>query len=165
MIRIQKPRLSIIVAVGENREIGKDNQLLWHISADLKRFKSLTSGHPVIMGRKTFDSIGRPLPNRLNIIVTRDTTIVAEGCTVVHSLEEAIFAAQQTETEEVFVIGGGSLYEQALPLAERLYITLVHTSFEADTFFPEYHSQFPKIIEQEEGQTEDVKYTFLVLEK
>lgn len=127
--------ISIIVAVAENGVIGDKNALLWHISEDLKYFKSVTSGHPVIMGRKTYESLGRPLPNRTNVVVTRQAVEIP-GCTVAHSLEEAValFAAD----EEVFIIGGAQVYAQALPLADRFYLTRVFHAYEGDTRFPEW---------------------------
>jgi dihydrofolate reductase len=125
--------LSIIVAIAKNNAIGKDNQLLWHISEDLKYFRQVTSGHTVIMGRKTFESIGKPLPNRKNIVVSR-TLAPQEGVTVVASIAGAL---QLTANEtEVFVIGGGAIYRATFPLAQKLYITQVHEDYEGDTFFP-----------------------------
>ena len=125
----------IIVAIADNNAIGKDNSLLWHISEDLKFFKRTTSGSPVIMGRRTFESIGRPLPKRMNIVVSRGFD-APEGVVVVSSLEEA-FRAADTSVPRCFVIGGGQIYAQALPLADRLVVTHVHTVIEnADTFFP-----------------------------
>jgi dihydrofolate reductase len=125
--------LSIIVAIAKNNAIGKDNQLLWHISEDLKYFRQVTSGHTVIMGRKTFESIGKPLPNRKNIVVSR-TLPPQDGITVVSSIAEAL---QHTANEpEVFVIGGGTIYRETFPLAQKLYITQVHENYEGDTFFP-----------------------------
>lgn len=129
--------ISIIVAVATNRVIGCKNRLIWHIGADLRRFKSITSGHPVIMGRKTFESLGRPLPNRHNIVITRSDTFAAEGITVVHSLEQAFALYTSQPNTELFVIGGGEIYRQALPLADRLYITAIDATPEGDTLFPE----------------------------
>lgn len=126
--------ISIIVAVAENNVIGCHNKLIWHISEDLKRFKSLTISHPIIMGRKTYDSIGRPLPGRQNIVITRNSQLKIEGCDVVGSLSEAM---ELTLGKEPFVIGGGEIYREALPLATRLYLTKVYQSPEGDTFFPE----------------------------
>lgn len=159
-------KISIIAAVGRNRELGKNNKLLWHIPEDMKRFKELTSGHAVIMGRKTFESIGRPLPHRTNIIVTRDPNFNAKGCIIAHSLDEALRLAPlaQGNNEEVFVIGGGQIYEQALPFTHKLYLTVVDAETDADTFFPNY-SDFKKIIHQEKKSTEGLTYTFLELEK
>jgi dihydrofolate reductase len=127
--------LSIIVAVSENGAIGLNNQLIWRLPDDLKRFKLLTIGHPMIMGRKTFESIGKPLPGRQSIVITRDKNFSFEGVLVVHSLEEAIEKAQQTGTDEAFVIGGGDIYNQIQNRAGKLYITQVHTRIKGDTFF------------------------------
>lgn len=126
--------ISIIVAVAENGVIGSGNRMPWHISEDLRRFKSITTGHPVVMGRKTFESLGRPLPNRTNVVITRNPAYAAEGATVVGSLEEAL--AMFPAEEEVFVIGGGEIYRQAMDIADRLYITRVCEAFEGDTVFP-----------------------------
>lgn len=154
----------MIVAVDETRAIGKDNKLLWHIPEDLKRFKELTTGHAVIMGENTYRSIGRPLPNRTNIVVTLNQELEIPGCLIAYSLEEALQAAREHETEEIFVIGGASIYRQFLPMIDRLYLTLVQGTHEADTFFPEY-SEFQKVISQEEGQSGEYHYTYFVLEK
>lgn len=127
--------LTLIVAAGENDAIGKDNKLIWHLSADLKRFKRLTNGHHIIMGRKTFESFPKPLPNRTHIVITRQANYeVPQGVIVVNSLEDAIDAARNDE--QPFVIGGGEIYKQAMPLADKIELTRVHHSFEADTFFP-----------------------------
>ena len=126
---------SIIVAVAENQAIGFDNHLLWHISEDLKRFKSLTLGHHIIMGRKTFLSIGKPLPGRVNIIITRNENFNIEGCITAKSLVEAFEIAKNDS--EAFIIGGGEIYKMALPIADKIYLTRVHASYPGDTFFPE----------------------------
>ncbi len=128
--------ISIIVAVAENGVIGDRNTLLWHISEDLRRFKRLTTGHPVVMGRKTCESLGRPLPNRRNVVITRSETEIA-GCEVVHSLDEAL--ALFPADEEVFVIGGAQIYAEALPIADRLYLTRVGHAYEGDTRFPDWN--------------------------
>ncbi len=120
------------------RGIGIDNKLPWRLPADLKRFRELTMGHHIIVGRKTFESIGKPLPGRQTIIVTRDKYYRWEGCLVVHSVEEAISLAQSRAESEVFVCGGSEIYARALPLAERIYLTLVDSDVAADTFFPEW---------------------------
>ena len=126
----------IIVAIADNNAIGKNNALLWHISEDLKFFKRTTSGSPVIMGRRTYESIGRPLPKRLNIIITRGDA-APDGTILAHSLEEAFAIAENHGSEKCFIIGGGQVYSQALPLVERLIVTHVHTEIEdADTYFP-----------------------------
>ncbi len=164
------PRVSIIVAMSkQNRAIGKGDKLLWHIPDDLKRFKALTSRHPVIMGRKTFESVlnylGNPLPNRTNIVVTRDKTYHApEGVIVSHSVPEAISKAQTFTDEEVFIGGGGQIYKEALPATGRLYLTLVENEPEADSFFPEYN-EFRKIISEERKEHNGLHYTWLTLER
>jgi dihydrofolate reductase len=154
----------MIVAVDETRAIGKDNRLLWNIPDDLKRFKELTTGHTVIMGENTYYSIGRPLPNRINIVVTLNQSLELPGCIVAHSIDEAFQMAREQESEEVFVIGGASIYKQCLPLIERLYLTLVQGTHEADTFFPEY-GEFKKIVSEEEGTSSEYQYTYFVLER
>ncbi len=131
--------LSVVVAVGVNRQIGLNNQLLWHLSDDLKRFKNLTKGHHILMGRKTYESIGHPLPNRTNIIVTRDKNYSVEGCVVVHSIEEAIELAQRNGESELFFCGGEAIYSKGLELCDKLYLTEVDYNGEADTFLPDYN--------------------------
>lgn len=131
-------RVAIIVAMDENRGIGAHSRLPWHLSEDLKRFKQLTMGHHLIIGRKTFESIGRPLPGREFIILTRQNDFVQEGCFVVSSLDNALQVAKDRGENEVFVAGGGQVYEQALPLVDRIYLTCVHTVAFADTFFPKF---------------------------
>ncbi len=126
--------ITIIAAIAKNNALGKDNQLIWHIPNDLKRFKKVTSGHHVIMGRKTFESLGKPLPNRVNIIISRNKDYTANGCVVVHSLQEAITAAK--DDSNPFILGGAQIYKQALEIADVLDLTFVHHSFEADAFFP-----------------------------
>jgi dihydrofolate reductase len=128
-------KIAIVVAMAENRVIGRDNRLPWHLPADLRHFKQLTVGKPVMMGRKTHESIGRALPGRTNIVVTRDHSYQAPGCVVVHSIEGALRAAEGHE--EAMVIGGTEFYRQLLPKAERIYLTLVHAVFEGDALFPE----------------------------
>lgn len=127
--------ISIIVAVAENGIIGDKNTLLWHISEDLRRFKALTTGHPVVMGRKTFESLGRPLPNRRNVVISRQELAI-DGCEVVHSLDEAL--ALFPSDEEVFIIGGAQIYAEALPIADRFYLTRVGHTYEGDTRFPDW---------------------------
>lgn len=127
--------ITIVVAMGKNREIGANNQLLWHLPKDLKHFKELTTGHPVIMGRKTYESIGKPLPNRTNIVISRKKDWFEEGILIVGSIKEAIKFAKKID-ENAYIIGGGNIYEQTLDLADQLEITLVDTTLEADTFFP-----------------------------
>lgn len=159
--------ISIIVATGRNREIGVKNKLLWKIPEELKRFKEITSGHPIIMGRKTYESIGRVLPNRTNVIVTRDAEYAVEGAVVVHSLEEALRKAQgEPGSDEVFIIGGAQIFEQGLPLSDKLYITLVDADFpEADSFFPEYEDRFNKKVFELDQESAGYKYKFIELKK
>ncbi len=130
--------ITIIAAVAENRALGKDNQLIWHLPADLKRFKQVTLGHHIIMGRKTFESLGKPLPNRTTIIITRNKNYKQEGCIVVNSLPEAIEASKTDENP--YILGGAEIYKQALEIADKLDLTFVHHTFEADAFFPEINN-------------------------
>jgi len=159
-------RLSIVVAMDGNRLIGKDNQLPWYLPADLAFFKKLTTGNTILMGRKTFDSIGRPLPSRRNIIITRNTNIEITGCEVVNSIEEALSLAQG-ETE-VMVIGGAKLYQQILPIADRLYITQIEGEFDGDAYFPSYNevewSQI-SIDSREPDENNHYKYHFITLDR
>lgn len=148
--------ISIIVAVAENGVIGDKNDLLWHISEDLKHFKALTTGHPVIMGRKTYDSLGRPLPNRRNVVITRQDLDI-EGCEVVHSLEEAV--GLFPSDEEVFVIGGAQIYRQALDIADRFYLTRVMHAYEGDTSFPEWDTE-KWVLESSESFPSGAKYPY-----
>ncbi|MES2354124.1 MAG: dihydrofolate reductase [Pseudomonadota bacterium] len=127
-------RISLVVAMAENQVIGVKNQLPWRLPAELKQFRSLTMGHPIIMGRKTFDSIGRPLPGRRNIVVTRNLDYAKEGTEIVHSLEEALERCR--DDEEVFVIGGADVYSKIIARANRIYLTLVHVTIDGDAFFP-----------------------------
>ena len=152
--------VSVIVAVAENGVIGDKNTLLWHISEDLRNFKRVTSGHPVIMGRKTFDSLGRPLPNRTNVVITRQNLEI-EGCKVVHSLEEAL--SLFSPEEELFVIGGAQIYAEALPLADRFYLTRVHHAYEGDTSFPKWNESEWSLVESERFERgEKYEYPFTI---
>lgn len=128
--------ITIVVATGLKNEIGFENQLLWHLPKDLKHFKELTSGHPVIMGRKTYESIGKPLPNRTNIVISRKPDWFEEGILIVGSIKEAIKFAKKID-KDIFIIGGGTIYEQTIHLADKLEVTLVKADLQADTFFPE----------------------------
>lgn len=156
---------NIIVAVSDNNAIGRNNELLWHISEDLRFFRRSTTGCPIIMGRKTFESIGRPLPMRVNIVVSRSYK-TGEEVAVVPSLEEAFKLAEETNLERCFVIGGGQVYAQALPLVDRLVVTHVHTVIEdADTFFPLIDPEVWQIAERSELFTdEETGYTFEFVE-
>ncbi len=160
-------KISIIAAIGKNRELGKNNQLLWHIPEDMKRFKKLTKGQVVIMGRKTYESLPskfRPLPERVNIIVTRDKNFFASGCLICHSLEEAIEKGKSFK-KEIFIIGGASIYQQGIKYADKLYLTLIDKEYpEADCFFPEY-SVFQKIVFRKKSKINDLNYEFVEIER
>ncbi|HYE36701.1 dihydrofolate reductase [Methylocaldum sp.] len=158
-------KISLIVAMGENRVIGVDNRMPWHLSADLKRFKQITMGKPLIMGRKTHESIGRPLPGRKNIVLTSERQYAAPGCVVVHSLEDAL---NEADADEAMVIGGATLYEELLPKADRLYLTLVYGEFAGDTFFPEIECKEWRELERvdvNEDPDSGLSYSFLLLER
>lgn len=162
---MENPRISIISAIArKDRAIGKDNALLWHIPEDFKHFKDLTSGHAIVMGENTYKSIGRPLPNRTNIILSLSSDFIPEGCVVVRSIDEALSVAKQHETEEIFIIGGASIYKQFIPMADRLYLTLVDGEYEADTFFPEY-GDFTKVISEEKIDNGKHQFSFVTLER
>lgn len=126
--------ITIIAAIAENNALGKNNQLIWHLPADLKRFKQVTLNHHIIMGRKTFESLGKPLPNRTSIIITRNKNYTAQGCIVVHTLDEAIKAAASDNNP--YILGGAEIYKQAIEIAHKLDLTFIHHTFDADAFFP-----------------------------
>jgi len=150
--------LTIIAAASENNALGKDNNLVWHLPNDFKRFKALTSGHYIVMGRKTFESFPKPLPNRTHVIITRQNDYeVPEGCLVVNSLSKAIEICP--ENEEVFIIGGGQIYKQSIDIADKIELTRVHTTVEADAFFPEIDEDIWEII-QSEYHPKDEKHQF-----
>jgi dihydrofolate reductase len=156
-------KISIIAAIGKNNELGKNNQLLWKLPLDLKHFREITSGHPVIMGRKTFESIGRPLPNRKNIVITRDESYSREGVSTVHSLKEALDLVQNEE--EVFIIGGAEIYKQSIDLANKLYITHVDAETkDADVFFPTIGDFWGKISEERYAKNEENEHSFSFVE-
>ena len=165
----------IVAGMGRNtRAIGIKNGLIWHVPEDLKRFKALTLGHPIIMGRKTFQSIGRVLPGRTNIVITREPTFQVDGVVVVHSLTNAIEKASEEiasssprndgKTDEIFIIGGAQIYEQALPLTDKLYLTVIDNEIDGDVFFPDY-SDFSQIVSDLRGEPGEFSYRFLELEK
>lgn len=155
----------MIAAIGATtRSLGRNNELLWRIPDDLKRFKALTRGHVVVMGRKTYESIGRPLPDRTNIVVTRDTAKEIPGCIVVDSIEKALEVARQHEHEEIFIIGGAQIYSQALPIADKLYLTLVESDEQGDVFFPPY-PDFTKVTFKESHSWNGLDYTWVDLER
>lgn len=158
-------KISAIAIISKNRGLGFENHLLFHIPGELPRFKLITSGHPVIMGRKTYESIGKLLPNRTNIVITRNTDYVVNGTVMVSSLHEAIDAAKKSPgAEEIFILGGGQIFNEALPIVDRLYLTVVDVQVPADAFFPDY-SEFKKVIEKTENIEWDYPYTFTTLEK
>jgi dihydrofolate reductase len=159
--------ISIIVAIAENYAIGKDNKLLWHLPEDLKRFKKLTTGHTIVMGKKTFESLPiRPLPNRRSIVITDVPEENIDGCTMAYSIKDAI--EKMDAENENFIIGGGSVYRQFLPLAQKLYLTRVHKNFDADCFFSEIDFNEWKILDQEKGLPDgknDFGYSYFTYEK
>lgn len=158
--------LSLVVAVARNGTIGREGGLPWSLPNDLKFFKEITLGKPVVMGRKTFESIGRPLPRRTNIVITRDRGYRAEGCVVVHSLEEALHAAG--DAAEVMVAGGGALFREALPRADRVYLTRVHGDVEGDTHFPDLDAAEWRAVEERDMPADErhaCAYTFITLER
>jgi len=160
-----RSRVSAIAAISaRDRGLGKDNRLLWKIPEDMAHFKKLTMGHPVISGRKNFDSMGRALPGRTNIIVTRDPNYRKENCTVVHSIEDALSEARASDNEEIFIIGGGEIYKVALPYTDRLYLTIIEGEKEADVFFPDY-AEFTKVVLEEKYEHEGIVYSFVTLER
>ncbi len=159
-------KISLIVAVARNQVIGLDNRMPWHLSADLKKFKEITMGSPILMGRKTFESIGKPLPGRRNIIISRNESYQQEGCEVFNDLNAAIESCKNNE--ELFVIGGAKLYKTMLPHANYLYLTEIHKEFVGDTRFPEYDSRNWLEIERQEvdnDPTVDFSYSFVKLQK
>ena len=147
--------VSMIAAIGKNGELGKDNKLLWRLSADLKKFKETTLGHYLIMGRKTYESIGRPLPGRTTIVVTRNRDYQAAGCLIAFGLDEAIEMAKEQGAENLFVCGGGELYQQALESVSKIYLSLVDFEGEADAFFPKFEEEEWKLLESESFQKDE----------
>ncbi|MCX8531967.1 dihydrofolate reductase [Chryseobacterium luquanense] len=158
---------TIVVAMGEKNEIGSDNQLLWHLPKDLKHFKDLTSGHPIIMGRKTYESIGKALPNRTNIVVSRKKNWFQEGILIVGSIKEAVKFAKKID-ENIFIIGGGNIYEQTMEIADKLEVTLVKANLEADTYFPKINPKFWKMTSEichEKDDKNQYDFCFQTFEK
>lgn len=156
---------TIVVAISENNAIGKDNQLLWYLPKDLKHFKEITSGHTVIMGRKTYDSVGKPLPNRRNIVITRQD-ITIEGVEVVKSIEAALELCK--DTHEVFVIGGAEIYKQAMHLTDKIFLTIVHATFDADAYFPEIDYRFWQETARQDHDADEknsLPFSFITLER
>ena len=152
--------IKIIVAMSKNRVIGNDNKLIWKLSSDLKRFKELTTDNPVVMGRKTYESIGKPLPNRRNIIITRQPDYQVDECEIVSSLEEALLITGN----DCFIIGGGEIYKQSLPLANKIYLTLVNEEFEGDTQFPEIDSSWVKVSKEDFNSDEKNNHNYSFIE-
>jgi dihydrofolate reductase len=155
--------ISIIVATSKNRVIGSNNSLIWKLPADLKRFKQITTGSTIVMGRKTYESIGKPLPNRRNIIITRDTNYLVDNCEIVNSLEEALMLCNN----DCFIIGGGEIYKQSIDIADKIYLTLVQEDFEGDTYFPEIGKEWTKVFREdfEPDEKNAHKYSFINYEK
>jgi dihydrofolate reductase len=159
---------SLLVAMDENRGIGIENRLPWHLSTDLKRFKNLTMGHCLVMGRKTYESIGKPLPGRKMIVITRNQTYRASGCLIAHSIEEALNIAEASGESEVFIIGGGEIFSQTIERADRVYMTFVLSQTEVDVYFPELdESQWVQIEAADfpAGDTDQYSHTYRVLER
>ncbi|MDD3771264.1 MAG: dihydrofolate reductase [Weeksellaceae bacterium] len=159
--------ITLVVAKSDNQVIGRDNQLIWKLSSDLKRFKQLTSGHPIIMGRKTFESIGKALPNRRNIVITKNKNWNSEGIEVVHSLEEALKKAKSLDST-IFIIGGGTIYEQSISLADAIEVTEVHAVFEGDAYFPEIDNRTWKEVNREnfsKDEKNEFNYSFVRYER
>jgi len=161
---MNKPTISMIAAIGKKRELGNKNGLLWSIPEDMARFKHLTKNHVVIMGQKTYESIGKALPFRFNIILSDDVNFGPSDCRVVNSIENALKVANEQEKDEVFVIGGGQIYNQFLPHADKLYLTQISATKKADTFFPDF-SDFKVKTEMGSGEHEGIKYKFLELRR
>jgi dihydrofolate reductase len=155
--------INIIVATSKNRVIGNNNSLIWSLPADLKRFKQITTGNTVVMGRKTYESIGKPLPNRRNIIITRDTNYLVDNCVIVNSLEEALMLCNN----DCFIIGGGEIYNQSIGIADKIYLTLIQEDFEGDTYFPEIGKEWTKVSREdfEPDEKNAHKYSFINYEK
>jgi dihydrofolate reductase len=147
--------LKILVAFDENRVIGKNNTLIWHLPADLKRFKTLTTGHVIIMGRKTFESIGKPLPNRTSIVISRQVDLQIEGAIIAHSVEEAILKAKSITREDIYIVGGAEIYALSLPLADQILVTQLHDIFDGDAYFPEIPTDTFEVTEKERGITDE----------
>ena len=147
--------LKILVAFDENRVIGKNNTLIWHLPADLKRFKALTTGHVIIMGRKTFESIGKPLPNRTTIVISRQAGLHIEGAIIAHSVEEAILKAKSITRDDIYIVGGAEIYALSLPLADQILVTQLHDIFEGDAYFPEIPMETFEVTEKERGVTDE----------
>ena len=162
-------KLSLIAALSTNNVIGRDNQVPWHLPTDLRRFKEVTMGHHLVMGRKTFDSVGRPLPGRTNVVITRSEDWSADGVTVVHSLEEALRVAMSAGETEAFIAGGAEIYQLSIHRADRMLLTRVHAEVEGDTWFPEFDDVSEwKLVDAEHFEADeknDHPFSFLVYER
>lgn len=163
-------RLSILVAMAKNRVIGRNNQLPWHLPADLKHFKFLTMGQTIVMGRKTYESIGKPLPGRANIVITRQTGYEIPGAIVVNSIEDALLVCEETSTinSENFIIGGEKLYQQTIKICQRMYITEIQSNFDGDVFFPEFDPSDWEETQRDKHFSENdthLEYHFVVLDR
>ena len=155
--------VKIIVATSKNNVIGDSNKLIWHLPADLKRFKEITTGHPIVMGRKTYESIGRPLPNRRNIIITRDEQYQVDGCEVVNSIEESLLLTNN----DCFIIGGGEIYKQSLPIAQQIFMTVIDEDFDGDTNFPELDKSWyvSSKVNYQQDEKNPHNYSFILYER
>lgn len=166
---MKSPRICAVVAIGKNRELGLKGKLLWHIPDDLKRFKRLTLGHPMVLGRKTFESIlgylGKPLPERTNIVITRDPAWSYDGVLTASSVEGALEKAKALDPEEIHIGGGAEIYRQALPYIDKLFLTLIDAEGEADSFFPPYEREFTHVTFEEEHEWNGLKYRWVDLER
>ncbi len=165
MAKVKRPRINIIAAIGKNRELGKKNELVWRIPNDLKRVKKLTVGHPLIMGRKTFESIGKPLPDRTNIVISQSNVCI-DGCLTYKTLHDAVEAAKAIDEKEIFIFGGASIYEASLLFADRLYLTVVDCEDKgADVYFPAYEHLFAKVVKESPHPENNPPFTWLILER
>jgi len=160
---IPEQKVTLIAAMDEKRVLGKNNQLIWHLTEDLKRFKQLTTGHAIIMGRKTFESLPKALPNRHNIVISHNPNYSREGITVCHSIEEGLECAH--EDPQPFVIGGGQIYQQAIGLASAMVLTLIHAQFDGDVFFPKINPNEWTIVKEEKMESSDFNYSFITYHK
>ncbi|OGM14487.1 hypothetical protein A3A76_05810 [Candidatus Woesebacteria bacterium RIFCSPLOWO2_01_FULL_39_23] len=161
-------KVSIIVAVAENNVIGAKNKLPWYLPADLKHFKELTTGHHILMGQKTYESIGKPLPDRVNIILSEDPNYHAKECIVVNSINEGVELAKSENEHEFFIIGGASVYKQMLPFTDKIYMTKIHNNFDGDVYFPNIDDKNWREISKESHTKDDKNpfdYDFIILEK
>ncbi|MFI5391065.1 MAG: dihydrofolate reductase [Bacteriovoracales bacterium] len=157
--------ISLVVAMGPNREIGSNNQIPWKLSEDLKNFKKTTLGHHILMGRKTFESIGKPLPGRINLILSRNKDFQVKDCITVRSIDEAINYARSKGEYELMVIGGAEIYKEALPHAKRIYLSQVEFSGSADTYFPEFNEKNWKVISEIKHSGDSIPWTFRIIER